>query len=224
MSTTDRIAEWYARRRGPKIHPGVKRLILKDGHHSYVMLRINEGTRRGIEKYLRRFARHTRDIGKRFFENDQTVYVDIPNVELIPWLEEGRYFIRNELYLPVMPKKTIPKDTLQLNRGIASWHRDLIKDINHPDPLDLELIDGVDPDFEIKVNTDAQTDLRADLTLGINTHKLRRMLSKSPAVKEGMRNRHYPTVREGKLITIAYILDGIPGREKEIPPINYNSL
>lgn len=209
---------------GPKIHPEVRRLISQDGHHSYVMLRINEGKRRGIEKYLRRFAKHTRDLGKRFFDNDQTVYSDIPNVELFPWLEEGRYFIRNELHLPVIAKRTIPKDTLQLNRGLASWHMDLLQDIDHPNPLDLELIDGVDPYFEIEVIRDKQDTLRGDLTIGINTYRLRQLLRKSPEVKMDMVDRHYPTVSEGKLVTIAYILSGIPGREKEIPAIEYSSL
>ena len=209
---------------GPTIHPEVERLISRDGHHSYVMLRNTEGGRKGTKKYLKRFARHTRDLGKRFFGNDQTVYNGIPNVELIPWLEEGRYFIRNELHLPVIVKSTIPKDTLQLNKGIASWHMDLLQDIDHPNPLDLELIDGADPYFEIEVIRDEQDTLRGDLTIGINTYRLRQLLRKSPEVKMDMVGRHYPTVSEGKLVTIAYILSSVLGREKEIPHIEYSSL
>ena len=205
---------------GPTIHPEVARIISKVDQHSYVLSRIYSEN----QEWKKRFAKHTRDLGKRFIGGDDNIHRGISNEELFPLIEEMRYVLREEFYLPVMPKKTIPKDTLQLNRGIAMLHINFIKDVDNPDPLDLELIAGVDPYFEIDVNKAEQTNLKDDLTIGINTYKLRQLLRDSPEVKRGMVNRHYPTVSEGKLVAIAYVLDGIPGREKEIPPIEYSSL
>ena len=221
-SVTERLKELWAAFKRPKINPEVAKLIPEIYDHEYWMSRIEGGKRK--EEWAKNFAKHTRDFGKRFVDGDMNVYHNISNGELEPLAIEGRYVLTNDLLLPIMPRDQIPEDTLILNRGIASWYFKCIKDFNNPDPLSLELIKGVDPYFKIKVKKEERSNLREDLTIAINTSKLEDMLIGSPEVKQYMIDRNYTTISDGKLVTLAYILTGISGREKEIPNVEYSSL
>jgi len=135
--------------------------------------------------------------------------------EFIYLLLEMRLMEEKRFYRTVIPDKTVPKDSIKMNRYSATLHADLLGDMDKPDALDLELMGGIDPAFEIIVEGAEQNEYSLNSAIGINPQKLRYMLTKSPEVKADMVIRNYPVVSEGKPITMAYKLSQISGRDKE---------
>jgi len=114
---------------------------------------------------------------------------------------------------PFETDDSLEKYEVELYKGVAAMCMPLIKDVKHPDPIDISLVNGKDPVFNVKkIITRKRDNLREKLTVRINTDTLRQMVDENKTAKRYL-ERAFPegeaSIENEKVYLIPSTIQGI---------------